>query len=161
MPNNTWTKPTDIVAVWRPLRPAESARVAGLIGFVERAIRREWPDVAKWIAESRLSVEDVQDVVVWMVLPILAPDVDLPVNAKSWQDTSGSESRSVTLDSPTGPRLLTFAPWMVRVFEGVTGATPAPTGGQPAGGGFGDPGYIGGLFESSQIERRWPRGAAQ
>lgn len=161
MPNEPWTTAAHLVEVWRPLRPAETSRADGLIAFVERAVRRTWPDVDKWIAEERLAIEDVRDVVVWTVLPLIAPDVDLPLNAKSWQDTSGSESRSVTLDSATGPRVLTFAPWMVRIFESVVGAPPAPSGALPAGGGFGDPGYIGHLFESTMLEGRWRRGSAR
>jgi len=157
---NTWTEPADIVKVWRPLRSKENDRAQGLIEFVERAIRREWPEITTWIAYGRLSVEDVKDVVVWMVLPILAPDVDLPINARSWQDTSGSESRSVTLDSPTGPRLLTFSAWMVKVFDLAAGKVAGEDDALAMGGGFGEPGRFDRLFESEAIERRWPGGFA-
>jgi hypothetical protein len=127
---DAWAKPDDIADVWRPLKPAEAARATKLIGTVSRAIRREWPDVPDRLADGTLDPEDVTDVIVWSILPILAPGVEIPPNAKSYQETSGSESRSVVLNSPGHDVLLEFAGWMVRVFEagphGVKATTALP-----------------------------------
>ncbi|MBT1630449.1 Gp19/Gp15/Gp42 family protein [Curtobacterium flaccumfaciens] len=121
-----WAQPSDIAAVWRPLTTAEQTRAEGLIETVSRAIRREWPDVEARLAAGTLSADDVTDVIVWTVLPILAPGVAIPLNAKSYQETSGSESRSITFSDASGTQFLEFLPWMVRVFEGgANGAKPA------------------------------------
>lgn len=122
---DAWAEPGDIADVWRPLTTAEAARAEKLIGTVSRAIRREWPNVPDRLDDGTLDPDDVTDVIVWSVLPILAPGVEIPPNAKSYQETSGSESRSVVLNSPSHDVLLEFAGWMVRVFEaGPDGVTP-------------------------------------
>lgn len=110
------TSPADIVAVWRPLSQAEHERAQALIDSAEREINRRWP-VAELIAAGKLALEDVQDVVVWLVIPVLGgPPAP---GAKAWQVTSGSESRSITLDAAGNPRdPWVFADWMLRIFEG-------------------------------------------
>ncbi|MGU3409118.1 Gp19/Gp15/Gp42 family protein [Microbacterium sp. M1A1_1b] len=118
MPPTPWTEPTDIEAVWRSLTTDETTRARGLIGVVERAILRRWPDTQRRIDSEELNVDDVKDVVVWVVLPLLGvPAADVPMNAKSYQITSGSESRSVTLAAPGTDTFLTFTDWMVDVFD--------------------------------------------
>lgn len=121
-----WATPADIAAVWRPLTAAEAERATGLIGTVSRAIRREWPDVSARIEAGTLDKDDVADVIVWSILPILAPGANLPLNVKTYQETSGAESRSITLDGAAGVDWLEFASWMVRVFEGgPAGSAPS------------------------------------
>jgi hypothetical protein len=134
MPENTWTDTDHIAEMWRPLTTAEEQRAPGLIAFVERAIRRTWRDVPARLADRTLDIDDVRDVVAWVVIPILEPGVDLPSNVKSWQETSGSESRSVVLGSSVTANLLEFSGWMVDVFEGVgRGGTRARYGPTPSG----------------------------
>lgn len=136
-------EPKDIVKVWRPLTDAETTRAAGLIESVSRAVRRTWRDVDARIAAGTLGAGDVADVVVWSVLPMLGPGADVPVNAKTYQQSSGSKSLSVTLDGPAGgDGWLEFAPWMVDVFaiEG-TSAWPRSRFRSPAGGRFESMGF--------------------
>jgi hypothetical protein len=118
MSESSWTESTDIEAVWRSLTTEETTRAAGLIGVVERAIRRRWPDTQRRLDAEELDVADIKDVVVWIVLPLLGvPPADVPMNAKSYQLTSGSESRTITLAGPGSDTFLTFTDWMVDVFD--------------------------------------------
>lgn len=142
-----WAEPTNIEDVWRPLTAAQRDRATNLINSVERAILREWPEVPARLEAGTLSVEDVRDVVVWSVMPILGVDVDIPINAKSFQETSGSESRSITLGvDGIGTTWMEFAPWMVKVFEGGPGssrpAAPRSRFNAPAGGRFDTLGFL-------------------
>jgi hypothetical protein len=118
-----WAEPTDIENVWRPLTEAERDRATNLIDSIERGILREWPAVPGRLLAETLSVEDVRDVVVWSVMPVLGVDMEIPVNAKAYQEPSGSESRSITLGGALGGTWMEFAPWMVRVFEGGAGSS--------------------------------------
>lgn len=131
--SDPWATPDDIAAVWRPLNTAQADRARALIEVISRAIRRRWPDSTR----DRLIVpgmmDDITDVVVFSVLPFMEQDpadpTPIPSNAKSFQQTSGAESVSVTLDGPLAGRLAEFAPWMVSVFEpGILGPE---TGAQP------------------------------
>jgi hypothetical protein len=139
----TWAGPSDIASVWRPLTPDEQTRANTLIDSVERAIKRTWPSELVRIGAKPLPPDgngidenDVKDVVVWSVLPLLGARTDLPSNAKSYQITSGAESRSVTLDGSAMGTFMTFLPWMVDVFEqaapAATSTMPIPSGGSPA-----------------------------
>lgn len=136
----SWTQPQDIEAQWRPLRPSEAARAPGLIALTERHIRRTWPETARRLGDGELTRDDIADVVVWAVVPLLAPGVDLPPHVKTWQETSGSESESFTLEGSTLSGMLVFAGWMVDVFEGATRTrktnAPLPRGGFPPSGGY-------------------------
>lgn len=148
-----WAEPEHIEAVWRPLTAAESDRATGLIEAVERGIVREWPDVPGRLTNGTLLVEDVRDVIVWSVMGVLGVDAEIPQNAKSYQETSGSESRSITLDGTLGAAWLTFSAWMVRVFEPRGGQSGPPVArsrfNAPAGGRFDTIGFL------------WPENGAQ
>ena len=135
--DTTWTEADDIVDQWRPLKPAEIERAEGLIGLIERFIRRTWRDTQERTDAGDLGIDDVKDVVVWSVIPLIAPGTRLPPNVRSWQETSGSESQSVTLDAG---QTMEFAGWMVDVFEGKgrgadSNRGPSPAFGFPSGGG--------------------------
>lgn len=160
MAEQQWTDVDAIVAQWRPLKPAEAQRAPGLIAFVERAIARTWPDVPARLADRSLELDSVRDVVVWLVIPILAPSVDLPPTVKSWQETAQSESRSVTLDGSAAVSMLRFAGWMVDVFEGKGAGVgwrvgPVPVFDAPSGG------HFEGLFPSWPEEEVPRRGYAR
>lgn len=148
-----WAEAEHIEDVWRSLTPDETQRATNLIEHVERGIIREWPDVPARLDAGTLDVADVRDVIVWSVLGVLGIDIDIPTAAKSFQETSGSESRSVTLDGPLGAAWLTFAPWMVRVFEGGSGSVrrraALPRVNAPEGGRFDTLGFL------------WPENGAQ
>lgn len=148
-----WAEPTQIEDVWRPLTDAERDRATNLIDVVERALLREWPNIPARLAAGDLTVEDVRDVIVWSVMPVLGVNTDIPVNAKAWQETSGSESRSITLDGGTGATWMTFAPWMVKVFESGNGSVrprgPVSRFNAPEGGRFDTLGFL------------WPENGAQ
>lgn len=117
MADETYTNPEHIAAVWRPLATDEQARALGLIAQVERLLVARWPDIDMWIAADRLDRATLADVVTWLVLPQLGTGVDLPVNARSWQDTGGTESRQVTLADTAAGTFFTLAPWMVDIFD--------------------------------------------
>lgn len=111
---------TDVETAWRPLTPAESTRASYLISRASRHILRRWPDVEDRITATTLDPAAVVDAVVEMVLTVLTgPPVP---GARSWQVTSGSESRAVTLAAlADGMR---FTDWMVELFEGRSSALP-------------------------------------
>jgi len=147
-----WADPEHIEEVWRSLSEAESDRATALIEHAERGVIREWPDTEARLTAGTLNREDVRDVIVWSVLGLLGVDLDIPVNAKAFQETSGSESRSITLDGTLGGQWLTFAPWMVRVFEGngvVRPRGPVSRSSAPSGGRFDTLGFL------------WPENGAQ
>jgi hypothetical protein len=129
----TFAKPGDIAAVWRPLTDAESTRAMGLLGFVEREILRRWPNVTARLADDAdpLTEQDIADVEVWTVLPLLGVDPRMVApNAKTFQRTAGTESVSITLAVPGTDSFLTFLGWMVDVFEPET--EPADDWGLPS-----------------------------
>lgn len=119
-----WVKPDEVAAPWRPLTTAETERAQALIDSASRDIVRRWPLVPARIEAGTLDVRDVADVITWLVLPVLGgPPVP---GAKAWQVTSGSESRSLTLDAAGNPRdPWVYASWMVAILDGA-GAAPAP-----------------------------------
>lgn len=118
MSDQPWATPDEIAAPWRPLSAAEKGRAAALIASVQRDITRRWPTVPARLARNDLARLDVADVITYMVLPILGGP-PFP-GARSWQVTSGSESRSVTLDASGNPRdPWTYAPWMVDILAGA------------------------------------------
>jgi hypothetical protein len=155
MPDTTLTEVDDIVAVWRPLSKAEEDRAEGLIAQAERALMRTYLNIPARLASEidPLTRDDVADVVVWLVIPIIAPGTEMPPNARSYQATAGSESRSITLD---GTGMLTLAGWMVDVFEPRDrSAAGAGTGLQPMFGGGRGADRLAGLFSDWR-----PRGSA-
>jgi Phage protein Gp19/Gp15/Gp42 len=118
---------------WRPLSTAERPRAEYYLGAASRRIRRRWPDVDARLAAGNLNADDVSDVVVQMVVGAL--DVPLVRNAKSWSETAGQMSRSVTLQSGKSD-LLAIEDWMIAVFEGES--TPSPVFCMPPSGRYED-----------------------
>lgn len=128
-----WATADEVSAPWRPLSPAEKQRAEALVASASRDIDRRWPALRARVAAGAVLAADVADVVTWLVLPVLGgPPVP---GAKSWQVSSGSESRSVTLDRSGDPRdPWVYAPWMVDILEGsntprqgtAQGSFPAP-----------------------------------
>jgi hypothetical protein len=146
MPDNTFTEVDDIVAVWRPLRPAETDRAEGLIAQAERALLRTYRNIPARLASDTdpLTRDDIADVVAWLVIPIIAPGTEMPPNARSYQATAGSESKSITLD---GTGMLVLAGWMVDVFEPRDrSAEDAGRGLRPTFGGGRGPNRLAALF---------------
>lgn len=115
-----WTDDEALVARWRPLTADEKARTTGIIAMVERALRRRWPDLQQRIDADTLDIQTVQDVVYALARPLIETDPDVPLAAKSWQETSGSESLSVTLDGALSGRFLVLDPWMVDALNADT-----------------------------------------
>lgn len=104
----------ELEKAWRALTAEERPRAEYYLGFSSRLIRRRWSDVDDRIAAGDLDAEDVQDVVVHMVLGIVD---GAPVRrAKSWSETRGPLSQSVTLESGKAD-LITLEDWMVEVFQ--------------------------------------------
>ncbi|MDI3331412.1 MAG: Gp19/Gp15/Gp42 family protein [Micrococcus sp.] len=103
---------------WRPLTPTESERAEYLIGMAVRQLRRRWPDLDARAASGALDLDDVRDVIVWMVIPVLGGP-PMP-GAKSWRVAAGSESQQVDMGSGNAnpDRLMVIAAWMVEIFEG-------------------------------------------
>lgn len=132
----TWATPEQVSAPWRPLSPAEKQRAQALIESVSRDIERRWPDLQARVAAGMVQNDDVADVVTWLVLPVLGgPPTP---GARSWQVTSGSESRSITLDQAGNPRdPWVYAPWMVDLLSGSSSSRQATARGSfPAPGPF-------------------------
>lgn len=117
MADDSYTEPQHIADVWRPLRTDEEVRARGLIAQVERLLVDRWPEIPNWIASDRLDDRTFADVVAWLVLPQLGTGTDIPVNARSWQDTGGTESRQVTLADTAVGSFFTLEPWMVGIFD--------------------------------------------
>lgn len=130
----SWVSADDVAKPWRPLSAAEKQRAEALIESVSRDLARRWPDLAARVAAGTISKDDVADVITWLVLPVLGGP-PFP-GAKSWQVTSGSESRSITLDAAGNPRdPWVYAPWMLEVLDESRDARQAaPRGAFPAPG---------------------------
>ncbi|MDO5743492.1 MAG: Gp19/Gp15/Gp42 family protein [Micrococcaceae bacterium] len=112
----------DLEGAWRPLSTAEKPRAVYYLGAASRQIRRRWKTVDQRIADGELGDEDVKDVIIHLVLPLLdAPPVH---NAKSWTAGAGPFQHQVTLQSGTRD-LFEFEDWMVEVFETKSAALPA------------------------------------
>lgn len=111
----------DLEKAWRALTAEERPRAEYYLGFSSRMIRRRWSNVDDRIAGGDLDTEDVADVVVHMVLGIID---GAPVRrAKSWSETRGPLSQSVTLESGKSD-LITLEDWMVEVFTQSPAASP-------------------------------------
>lgn len=122
-------QPEHLEKAWRALTAEERPRAEYYLGFSSRLIRRRWSDVDARIAAGDLAADDVQDVVVQMVLGIID---GAPVRrAKSWSETRGPLSQSVTLDSGKSD-LITLEDWMIEVF--VPQQSAAPVGSFPPSG---------------------------
>lgn len=127
-----------VAEAWRPLTGTEPERADYLLGFASRRIRRRWRDVDARLAAGVLTPEDVADVVVGLVLQAL-PLAPVP-GARSWQVTSGAESRTVTLGSAHGdPNRMTFEDWMVEILDGTAPGGALPVFSAPPAQGFPDP----------------------
>lgn len=127
----SFATPDDLTKAWRALSAAERATAEYYLGFASRRVRERWADVDARIAAGTLAAENVNDVVVQMVLGIVD---GAPVRrARSWSETRGPVSQSVTLE-PGRTDLITFEDWMVRVFEAQASVTPR--GSFPTSGGL-------------------------
>ena len=131
-----WVTADEVSAPWRPLSIAEKQRAEALIASVSRDIDRRWPTLRARVEAGEVTKADVADVVTWMVLPVLGGP-PYP-GAKSWQVTSGSESRAVTLDRSSDPRdPWTYAAWMLEILDGPDQSRGAvPRGSFPPAGPF-------------------------
>lgn len=119
----------DLEKAWRALTAEEKPRAEYYLGFSSRLIRRRWSNVDARLADGDLGAEDVADVVVHMVLGIID---GAPVRrAKSWSETRGPLSQSVTLESGKSD-LITLEDWMVEVF--TTSQAASPVGSFPPSG---------------------------
>ncbi|GAA3405049.1 Gp19/Gp15/Gp42 family protein [Pseudarthrobacter polychromogenes] len=111
----------DLEKAWRALTVEERPRAEYYLGFSSRLIRRRWSNVDARLAAGDLATEDVADVVVHMVLGIID---GAPVRgAKSWSETRGPLSQSVTLESGKSD-LITLQDWMIEVFVPKQAAVP-------------------------------------
>lgn len=129
-----WVTPDAVAAPWRPLSAAEKQRATALIASASRDIDRRWPALRDRVAAGKVQRADVADVVTWLVLPVLGGP-PYP-GARSWQVTSGSESRSITLERGSDPRdPWTYAPWMLDILDAADESRQATARGsfQPAG----------------------------
>lgn len=106
----------DVVKAWRPLTTVERGRAEYYVGQASRLIRRRWTDVDERIADpdDKLTAADVSDVVVALVLSVIPSAVP---GARSWSQTTGPFSHSVTLPAAQDARPMALVPWMVEVFE--------------------------------------------
>lgn len=131
-----WATADQVTAPWRPLTAAEKQRAEALIASVSRDIDRRWPTLRDRVAAGDVRTADVVDVVTWMVLPVLGGP-PFP-GAKSWQVTSGSESRAITLDRSSDPRdPWVYAQWMLDILDGPAESRGSvPLGSFPAAGPF-------------------------
>lgn len=119
---------------WRPLSPGEQVRAQYWLDRAAARVRRRWPDVDARVDAGALSVDDVVEVVVVLVVGVLAA-ADAPAGATQIQVGSGAESRSVTLADPARLQLPPFEPWMVDQLDATAGsAGPRPLGEFPPGG---------------------------
>lgn len=126
----------DIEKAWRPLLSAEKPRAEYYLGFAQRRLRSRWKDIEERVSSNLLDEEDVRDVVVHMVLGVL--DGAPARGAKSWSQTSGPFSQSVTLESGRAD-LIVIEDWMVQIFEPLPAVLPI--------GSFPPSGRYEGLFE--------------
>lgn len=117
---STWTQPGDIADRWQPLTPDQTERAPGIIAMIERALRRRWKDLAdRWTAAGETGdfQATVKDVVALLARQVLEVPADVPLRAKNWQETSGSESLSVGLDGTMAGWFLVLDPWMVDALD--------------------------------------------
>lgn len=62
-----FAEPSDVEAIWRPLTPAETARVDVLLEYASELIRQAVPRVDEWIGDGALSPTAARYVAVQMV----------------------------------------------------------------------------------------------
>ncbi len=119
---------SDVEQAWRPLTKKDQRdRAAYLVGLASRKVRREYRDVDDRIASAQLAVQDVKDVIVGLVLQAL-PLSPHP-GARTWQVSSGAESRSITLgEASSDPNAMRFTDWMLDILD----ASPSSGGPLPA-----------------------------
>lgn len=130
MPEQSFATHQDVTTAWRPLDPAEQERAEYLIRIATRRLRRRWPDIDDRVAAGAVDHQDVTDVVVGLVLQAL-PLVPQP-GARSWQVSSGSESRSITLGSAAGePNAMEFHSWMLELLDAEASTSAGPQGCAP------------------------------
>lgn len=130
MPTN-WTTPGQIGERWRPLTEAQAKRAVGLIGMIERTILARWPDLSERIDAGKTDIERVRDVVAALAYPVLELPDGVPMGAKSWQNTSGSETETITLADATGGMFLRFADWMTDALDSPSEATDRSSSNAP------------------------------
>lgn len=128
-----FAQPEDVATAWRPLSSQQQDSAKYYIGVVERRIRRRWPDVDARLAAGTLTADDLRDVVVQLVIPVLAA-LEAPTGARSFQVSSGGESRQVTLDAGARVELPDFDDWMVAILDAAPSAAPLPVGAFPRSG---------------------------
>lgn len=133
----------DLEKAWRPLTTAEKTRAEYYLGVASRRIRRRWKDVDTRLTSGTLAKEDVTDVAVHMVLGIV--DGAPTRGAKSWSQSTGPFSQSVTLEAGRAD-LITIEGWMEEIFEPSAPAV-APMGSFPPSGRFE------GMFEWPEARR--------
>lgn len=131
MPDQPFATHQDVSTAWRPLTPIEQQRADYLLGFASWRIRRRWPDVDDRLAAGTLQEQDLKHVVVGLVLQAL-PTAPQP-GARSWQVSSGSESRSITLGAASGePNAMEYYGWMLDILDPAGASHSAlPEGSSP------------------------------
>lgn len=113
-----------VESAWRPLVGVQRTRAIHYLGVVSRRVRRRWPDVDDRIALGDLATEDVSDVVIDLVLGVVGGP---PIRgARSWQETAGPMSQSITLEPGTSTEPLAFEQWMIEIFDGVATESVMP-----------------------------------
>lgn len=113
-----------VEAAWRPLTGDTRTRAIHYIGVVSRRIHRRWPDVDARISAGTLAAVDVEDVVIDLVLGVIGGP---PLRgARSWSESAGSMSQSITLEPGTSSDPLVFEQWMIEIFEGASKPSAAP-----------------------------------
>jgi hypothetical protein len=129
MPVDPWATTDEVGVAWRPLQGGEVARAEYWLGAVQRALIGRWSDAPERLSVQALDLDRVKDVQIALVVDVLSGPVAR--GAKTWQQTSGSESVSVTLDTGRTEQFR-LEPWMVAVFDGSAGTDGGPSGAFPA-----------------------------
>ena len=126
----TFADVADVEKAWRPLSDVEKARAEYYIGRAERLILRRFPNAKKRVddEDDTLTREDVVDVVVALVLAIVPKPV---ADARSWQQTAGPFTETVTLPAASASTPMRLEDWMIDVFIRVSETAPAPQGAFP------------------------------
>ena len=113
-----------VEAAWRPLTGEKRTKAEHYLGVVSRLIRRRWRDVDSRITSGDLDYEDVSDVVLDLVIGVVGgPPVR---HARSWSESAGSMSQSITLDAGAGSDPLVLEQWMIEIFDGASQASALP-----------------------------------
>lgn len=130
---STFADVGDVEKAWRPLSDVERTRAEYYIGRAERLILRRFPDARERVADpvDALSKADVVDVVVALVLAVVPKPV---ADARSWQQTAGPFTESVTLPAANAATPMRLEDWMIEVFTLASESGPAPRGSFPSPG---------------------------